>query len=70
VATIVGGYVEGFSRAMWKAQMRGTQQVMIAFCGSLITVPTMIFDDREGHVFNSLHNDPMVVELKVANGLA
>ncbi|KAJ8424755.1 hypothetical protein Cgig2_003014 [Carnegiea gigantea] len=70
VATIVEGYMEGFSHAMWKAQMRGTQQVMITWCGSLITIPTIIFDDREGHVFNSLHNDPMVIELKVANSLA
>ncbi|KAJ8430404.1 LOW QUALITY PROTEIN: hypothetical protein Cgig2_015896 [Carnegiea gigantea] len=42
---------------------------MITGCGSLITVPTTVLNDREGHVFNSSHNDLMVVELKVANAL-
>ena len=69
VATIARGYAEGFSLAMWKAQMRQTQWGMITRRGSPITVPTMVFDDQEGHVFNSSHDDLKVVELKVANAL-
>ena len=49
--------------------MRGTQQVLMTEEGSRITVPTMIFDGREGLHLSALHLDPLVVELKVANAL-
>ncbi|KAJ8429313.1 hypothetical protein Cgig2_025069 [Carnegiea gigantea] len=37
--------------------------------GDHVTVPTMVFDDREGPHFCLPHIDPLVVELKVANAL-
>ncbi|KAJ8422447.1 hypothetical protein Cgig2_033524 [Carnegiea gigantea] len=50
--------------------MRETQHVLMTEQESRITVPTMIFDGREGLNFTSLHNNPLVVELKMANALS
>ncbi|KAJ8439294.1 hypothetical protein Cgig2_018071 [Carnegiea gigantea] len=69
VAAIVSGYAKGITRLAQKAQIRGTQQVMIVEHGSRITVPTMVFHCQEGpHLFLA-HTNPFVVELKVANAL-
>jgi len=57
VTTIAGGYAEGITQVAWKAQMRGTQQVLTAERGNHTTVPTMVFDTREGQHFSSLHNN-------------
>ncbi|KAJ8434815.1 hypothetical protein Cgig2_033537 [Carnegiea gigantea] len=69
VATIADGYVEGITRAVWKAKMQGMQEVLMEEQGNYIIVPIMIFNGREGEHFSSPHNDPLVVELKVANAL-
>jgi len=37
--------------------------------GSRMTIPTMVFDEREGSYFASLHNDPLVVEIKVVSAI-
>ncbi|KAJ8427828.1 hypothetical protein Cgig2_001639 [Carnegiea gigantea] len=66
VATIARGYVEDITRFSWKAQLQGAQQVITAEQSSQITVPTMVFDGEKGPCFTSLHNDPLVVEMKVA----
>ncbi|KAJ8437183.1 hypothetical protein Cgig2_003812 [Carnegiea gigantea] len=67
VATTARGYAEGISHTAWKTQMRGTKQVMIIGSGNPITIPTMVFDGQQGRIFSFPHNDPKVVELKVAN---
>ncbi|KAJ8430349.1 hypothetical protein Cgig2_021626 [Carnegiea gigantea] len=51
------------------AQLRGVQQVLMAEQGSRVMAPTMVFDEREGSHFTSPHNNPLVVELKVASAL-
>ncbi|KAJ8421905.1 hypothetical protein Cgig2_013807 [Carnegiea gigantea] len=47
----------------------GTQQVMTTKRVNPITIPTIIFDRREGCSFTSPYNGSMVVELKVVNAL-
>jgi len=37
--------------------------------GKCINVPTMIFDRHKGQQFCFLHNNPLILELKVANAL-
>ncbi|KAJ8421160.1 hypothetical protein Cgig2_018001 [Carnegiea gigantea] len=37
--------------------------------GSRVIVPTIVFDGREGPYFASSHNDPLVVEMKVASAI-
>ncbi|KAJ8439295.1 LOW QUALITY PROTEIN: hypothetical protein Cgig2_018072 [Carnegiea gigantea] len=69
VATIVSGYAKGITRLAQKAQIRGTQQVVIVEQGSRITVPTIVFHCQEGPHLLSPHTNPLVVELKVANAL-
>ena len=44
MATIAGGYAEGVTWSTWKAQLRGTQQVLTAEQGTHVTVPTTVFD--------------------------
>ncbi|KAJ8424742.1 hypothetical protein Cgig2_027775 [Carnegiea gigantea] len=68
VGTIAGGYAKGITRIAWNAQMRGMQQVLTVQQGNCITIPAT-FDVRKGQHFSSSHNDPLVVELKVANAL-
>ncbi|KAJ8446988.1 hypothetical protein Cgig2_006616 [Carnegiea gigantea] len=67
VATIARVYAEGMSRSAWKAQLRGSQQVLTAEQGARVTVPTMVFGGREAPRFTSPHNDSLVVEMKVAS---
>ncbi|KAJ8423888.1 hypothetical protein Cgig2_002938 [Carnegiea gigantea] len=67
VATITGGYTGGITSAVWKAQIRVSQQVLMTEQRNRITVPTMAFNVHGGSYFSSLHNDPLVVELKMAN---
>ncbi|KAJ8433976.1 LOW QUALITY PROTEIN: hypothetical protein Cgig2_024681 [Carnegiea gigantea] len=55
VATITGGYAVGITRSAWKAQLRGAQQVLMAKQG------------MRRPVFYFTHNNPLVVELKVAS---
>ncbi|KAJ8427592.1 LOW QUALITY PROTEIN: hypothetical protein Cgig2_032780 [Carnegiea gigantea] len=62
VAAITGGYVEGITPVSIECQNVGD-------AGSCITVPTMVFDGREGLHFSSPYTDPLVVELKVTNTL-
>jgi len=54
---------------MWKAQMRGTHQVMTTERGSHVTIPIITFDCREGCSFSFPHDVSMVIELKAANAL-
>ena len=37
--------------------------------GSHVVVPTMVFDGPEGMYFTSLHNDLLVVEMRVASAI-
>ncbi|KAJ8422514.1 hypothetical protein Cgig2_028271 [Carnegiea gigantea] len=67
--TITDGYEDDINRAARKAQMRGMQQVLMAEQGNRIMVPTITFDGHEGQHCSSLHNDSLVVKLKVANAL-
>jgi len=67
MAAIVGGYAEGMTWLAWKAQLIGAQQVLIAKQGARVTVPIMMFGGREAPCFASPHNDPSVVEMKVAS---
>ncbi|KAJ8432896.1 hypothetical protein Cgig2_014483 [Carnegiea gigantea] len=70
VATVVGGYAEGMIRSAWKVQFRSTQQVLTTEQGPCITVPIMVFGEKETPRFASLHNDPSVVEMKIASAIA
>ncbi|KAJ8438783.1 hypothetical protein Cgig2_009901 [Carnegiea gigantea] len=67
MATIAGGYAEGMTHSAWKAQLRGSQQLLTIEQGTRITVPTMVFGGKEAPRFASLHNDPLVVEMKIAS---
>jgi len=69
VATIAGGYVEDMTRAAWKAQLRTARQVLTVEQGSCITAPTMVFGGKDAPRFASPHNDPLVVEMKVASAI-
>lgn len=48
VATIVGGYIEGISHTMWKAQIQEALQVISAKGRTPISIPTMTFSGLEG----------------------
>ena len=63
------GHAAGITRSARKAQLQGEQQVLTAEQENRVTVPTMVFDKGEGSRFTSPHNDPLVVELKVASAL-
>ena len=69
VATIAGGYVKGTTRSAWKIQLRGTQQVLTTEQGARVIVPTIVFGGGEASRFASPHNDPLVVEMKVASAI-
>ena len=66
VITIARGYAEGMTRSAWKAQLRGGKQVFTIKQGARVAVPTMVFGGGKASRFASLHNDPLVVEMKVA----
>ncbi|KAJ8425395.1 hypothetical protein Cgig2_021784 [Carnegiea gigantea] len=67
VAIIAGGYAGGITRSAWKAQLRSAQQVLTTEQGPCVTVPTMVFDGKEASRCASPHNDPLVVEMKIAS---
>ncbi|KAJ8449200.1 LOW QUALITY PROTEIN: hypothetical protein Cgig2_027202 [Carnegiea gigantea] len=67
VATIVRHYVEGITRSAWKAQLRSAQQALTAEQGPRVTAPTMVFGGKEAPQCASLHNDPLVVEMKLVH---
>ncbi|KAJ8423977.1 hypothetical protein Cgig2_008752 [Carnegiea gigantea] len=69
VATIVGGYAGGMTRSAWKAQLRSAQQVLTTTQGARTTVPTMVFGGKEAPRFASPHNDPLVIEMKIASAI-
>ncbi|KAJ8423080.1 hypothetical protein Cgig2_032280 [Carnegiea gigantea] len=69
MATITRGYAEGMMRSAWKAQLRGTQQVLTVEQGARVTVPTTVFGGRETPRYASPHNDPLVIEMKVASAI-
>ncbi|KAJ8420551.1 hypothetical protein Cgig2_003510 [Carnegiea gigantea] len=60
MATIAGSYVEEITRSTWKAQLRGTQQPNGAYDGIRGEGPPR---------FASHHNDPLVVEMKIASAI-
>ncbi|KAJ8421395.1 hypothetical protein Cgig2_031920 [Carnegiea gigantea] len=64
VATITGGYAKGITWSVWKAQLRGVQQALMAEQGNYVIVPTIVFEAREGPYFTPPHNDLLVVEIK------
>ncbi|KAJ8437774.1 LOW QUALITY PROTEIN: hypothetical protein Cgig2_024078 [Carnegiea gigantea] len=57
------------TRSAWKAQLRGTQQVLTTEQGARVTVPTMVFGEQEAPRFTSPHNDPLLVEMKIASAI-
>ncbi|KAJ8422474.1 hypothetical protein Cgig2_016076 [Carnegiea gigantea] len=69
VATIARGYAEGISYAMWKARMRGTQQVINIKQGAPVTTPIITFSESKGRPVMAPFDDPVVIELKVASAL-
>ncbi|KAJ8451982.1 hypothetical protein Cgig2_016563 [Carnegiea gigantea] len=69
VATITRGYVKGMSLSPWKAQLRSAQLVLTNEQGSRITVPIMVFGGKEAPRFASLHNNPLIVEMKIASAI-
>ena len=66
MATITRGCAEGMTRSVCKARLRGVQQVLTTEQGPCITVPTMVFGGKEAPRFTSPHNNPLVVEKKIA----
>jgi len=49
--------------------MLGIQQVVSAENGGTVSMPTMTFSRTEGSPITTPHDDPLVVELKVATTL-
>ncbi|KAJ8421002.1 hypothetical protein Cgig2_021761 [Carnegiea gigantea] len=70
VATIAGGYVEGITRSIWKAQLRGAQQVLTAEQGRQDVNPTgvirlpLCFGDKVRE--KNLEVDFLVVDITMA----
>jgi len=69
VATIAEGYGKGITRSAWMAQLRNAQQVLTAEQGPCLMGPTMVFGRNEAPQFASPHNDPLVVEMKIASAI-
>ncbi|KAJ8449180.1 hypothetical protein Cgig2_027182 [Carnegiea gigantea] len=69
VAIIVGGYAKGMTRSALKAQLKSTQQLLTTEQGPRRMVPTMEFGGKEARRFASPHNDPLVVEMKIASAI-
>ncbi|KAJ8434595.1 hypothetical protein Cgig2_025021 [Carnegiea gigantea] len=63
VAIIAGCYAEGITRSAWKAQLRSAH----AEQGPRVTAPAMVFGGKEAPRCASPHDDPLVVEIKVAS---
>ncbi|KAJ8430169.1 LOW QUALITY PROTEIN: hypothetical protein Cgig2_028055 [Carnegiea gigantea] len=66
VATTTGGYVEGIIWFVWKASSEERSRSSWLNRGA---VPNDVFDGRDGSHFTSPHNDPLVVEMKVASAI-
>ncbi|KAJ8425074.1 hypothetical protein Cgig2_027952 [Carnegiea gigantea] len=69
VATIARAYTEGITRSAWKAQYRSAQQVLTTEQRPRVIVPTMVFGGKEASRCASPHNDPLVVEMKIASAI-
>ncbi|KAJ8451346.1 hypothetical protein Cgig2_014118 [Carnegiea gigantea] len=67
VSIIAGGYAERMTRSAWKPQLRSAQQVLTTEQGPRTMVPTMVFGGKEAPRFAYPHNDPLVVEMKIAS---
>ena len=67
VATIAGGNMPDMTRSAWKAQLRSAQQVLTMEQKSSLTAPTMVFGGKDAPRLATPHNDPLVVEMKIAN---
>ncbi|KAJ8441379.1 LOW QUALITY PROTEIN: hypothetical protein Cgig2_009087 [Carnegiea gigantea] len=61
MATIAGSYAE--------EMIRSAQQVLTTEQGPRIMVTTMVFGGKEAPRFASPHNDPLVVEMKIASAI-
>ncbi|KAJ8423820.1 LOW QUALITY PROTEIN: hypothetical protein Cgig2_017383 [Carnegiea gigantea] len=57
------------TQSAWKVQLRSVQQVLTTEQGPRTTVPTMVFGGKEAPQFASPHNDPLVVEMKIASAI-
>ena len=57
------------TRSAWKAQLRGAQQVLTMEQGSGLATPTMVFGGKDAPRLATPHNDPLVVEMKIANAV-
>ncbi|KAJ8423578.1 LOW QUALITY PROTEIN: hypothetical protein Cgig2_002907 [Carnegiea gigantea] len=57
------------TRSAQKAQVRGAQEVLTTEQGLRITVPTMVFGRKKAPRFTSPHNEPLVVEMKIASAI-
>ncbi|KAJ8422477.1 hypothetical protein Cgig2_016079 [Carnegiea gigantea] len=69
VVTIARGYAEGISCTVWKARIRGTQQVMNIEQGAPVNIPIITFNESKRRPVMALFDDPVVIELKVASAL-
>ena len=69
VATITGGNLPGMTRSAWKAQLRSAQQVLTMEQKPSFTAPTMVFGGKDAPRLATSHNDPLVVEMKIANAV-
>ncbi|KAJ8427241.1 hypothetical protein Cgig2_016933 [Carnegiea gigantea] len=68
-----GHYRQWIHRRIHSIRLEGLalrgQQVLMAERGSQVTVPTMVSSGGEGLCCTSPHNDPLVVEMKVASAI-
>ncbi|KAJ8432623.1 hypothetical protein Cgig2_032904 [Carnegiea gigantea] len=69
VVTIARGYAEGISCTVWKARIRGTQQVMNIEQGAPVNIPIITFNESKRRPVMALFDDLVVIELKVASAL-
>ncbi|KAJ8429782.1 hypothetical protein Cgig2_003738 [Carnegiea gigantea] len=69
IVTIARGYAEGISYAVWKARIRGTQQVMNIEQGAPVNIPIITFSESKRRPVMAPFDYPVVIELKVASAL-
>ena len=69
MATIARGYTEGITRSAWNAQLRSAQQVLTTEQGPCVTVPTMVFGEKEASRCASTHEDPLFIEMKIVSAI-
>ena len=70
IVTITGGFnAKGLSAKYRKAQVRQLSQVMAARELRPLSGPTMTLGPKDMHPLQAPHNDPLVVQLKIATAM-